>query len=235
MPPPPPPPHFLPIFRLLQSRASTHWQRGALQSRLYTPPQIFNLSEILCSASVCCGRELASWHTGSAPGGCRHTHHHIQVPSQHVKEVELWVSFNDRCPLCPSSSLVRVYGGPLRPSGGCCFYTLRPFPLLPSKVQSALKAWPTHSGFLLDLFPLLRHRSFPLFFFSCFTSPFFFFCLGGYNRCHWNNCAFMFFHIAECVWISCRCSQQLLRVSTGSVQILPPLAPIHYPALLHCV
>lgn len=146
------------------SGMSTHWQWGALLSWLFTPPQIFNRSDrssglpnpLQCCCALWKRVTVASWHTASAPGGFRHTHHHIQVPSQHVKEVELWVSFNDRCPLLPN--------------GGCRFYTLRLFLLLSSKVQSALKAWPTHSGFFLDFFPPLLSQitfpphTFPLFF-----------------------------------------------------------------------
>lgn len=130
------------------SSSSTHLQTVAVArphtnsevlSWLFTPPQILshsNRSSGLPNPLQCCCAQwrrvtVASWHTTSAPGGFRHTHHHIQVPSQHVKEVELGVSFNDRCPLLPN--------------GVCCFYSLCLYPLLSSKVQSALKAWPTDS------------------------------------------------------------------------------------------
>lgn len=133
----------------------THWQWGALLSWLFTPPQILNHSNrssgLPNPLQCCCAQwrrvTVASWHTTSAPGGFRHTHHHIQVPSQHVKEVELWVSFNDRCPLLPN--------------GVCCFYTLRLYPVRSSKVQSALKAWPAHSLFVLT-FSLPFHLRLPL-------------------------------------------------------------------------
>lgn len=102
--PPPPPPHLLIISRLLQAE----WQSRTPEPTVYPTKNLWLLWQIRraakSSAVLLCvpwqreGERSQGWHAGSAAGGFRHTHHHTQVPSQHGKEVELWVSFTDRCP-----------------------------------------------------------------------------------------------------------------------------------------
>ena len=94
--------------------------------------------QILCSAAVPWQRHtVAGWHAGSAAGGFRPTHHHThththtQVPCQHGEEVEPRVSFTDRCPSLPN--------------GGRCLRTSHLFPLVLSKVRSALEFIHTHT------------------------------------------------------------------------------------------
>ena len=102
--------------------------------------------QVLCSAAVPWQRHtVAGWHAGSAAGGFRPTHHHThtQVPCQHGEEVELRVSFTDRCPSLPN--------------GGRCLRTSHLFPLVLSKVQSALE-------FIYTLWPSSCLPSLPPFF-----------------------------------------------------------------------
>ncbi len=155
--PPPPPPHLLPISRLLQQSVHELTVRRTSELPVYPTPKSVTAPtdplgcQILCSAAVCCG-----WEEQLQAGTVVQllvdldTLIITQVPSQHGKEVELWVSFIDRCPLLPN--------------GGRRLYTLRLFPLLSSEVQSVLKAdTHTRSGFLLDiLLPLLSQILLPL-------------------------------------------------------------------------
>lgn len=177
----PPPPHLLHISRLLQQclRADSE---AHVWADCLPHPEICNHSDrssglpnpLQCCCVLWQRGTVACWHTGSAAGGFRHTHHHTQVPSQHGKEVELWVSFIDRCPLVPN--------------GGRRLYTLHLFPLLSSKVQSALKALThTHTqAFFLTFLSqiLLPLHSFPLFYpcvslLICIALPSCFLCVSG--------------------------------------------------------
>lgn len=81
----PPPPHLLPISRLLQQSVHKLTARCRSELAVYPNPKSVTVTtptdppgcQILCSAAVLWQRRtVAGWHTGSAAGGFRRTHHH---------------------------------------------------------------------------------------------------------------------------------------------------------------
>lgn len=91
-----PPPHLLPISRLLQQSVHELTVRRTPGADCLPHPEICSRSgrssglpnPLQCCCVLWQRGTVAGWHTGSAAGGLRRTHHHTQVPSQHEKEVE---------------------------------------------------------------------------------------------------------------------------------------------------